>query len=146
NFDLSLEYYFEPAGVFSVGVFHKDITDFFGTIAKFVDEDDLVAYNLDPQYLGYNLETTINAGDAKITGFEFNYSQQLVMLPGIWKNFSVFANGTFLDLDGGNSADFSGFIKQTGNWGISYGGQRFNAKIKWNYRGEQFRSFQAAYG
>ena len=28
NFDLSLEYYFEPAGVLSVGWFHKDITDF----------------------------------------------------------------------------------------------------------------------
>src|SRR5688500_3646087 len=28
NIDVSLEYYFEPAGVLSVGVFRKDITDF----------------------------------------------------------------------------------------------------------------------
>lgn len=146
NFDVSLEYYFEPAGVVSLGVFHKDVTDFFGAVAKFVDQADLVAYNLDPQYLGYNLSTTTNSGDAQISGVEFNYSQQLVMLPGFAKNLSVFANGTFLDLKGGVTADFSGFIEQTANWGVSYGGQKFNAKIKWNYRGEQFRSFQSAYG
>lgn len=146
NFDLSLEYYFEPAGVLSVGVFQKNITDFFGGIAKFVDQQDLNDYNLDPEYLGWDLTTTVNSGDAKIAGWEFNYSQQLTMLPSFWKNFSVFANGTFLDLSGNNTADFSGFIEKTGNWGVSYGGKRFNAKIKWNHRGEQFRSFRSGLG
>ncbi len=146
NFDLSLEYYFGSSNVLSLGVFHKDITDFFGTIDTIVDEQDLLDYDLDNEYLGYRLTTTINSGDAKISGWEFNYSQKFDGLTGIWKNFGVFANGTFLDLDGGNNANFSGFIKKTGNWGINYFGQRFNAKIKWNYRGKQFRSFQSAFG
>ncbi len=146
NFDVSLDYYFEPAGVLSLGVFHKDVTNFFGGISKLVDQDDLVRYNLDQEYLGYSLNTKINSGDAKISGIEFNYSQQLVKLPGIWSNLSVFANATKLDLKGGTTADWSGFIEESGNWGVSYSGQKFGAKVKWNYRGKQFRSFQSAYG
>ncbi|MCF3649220.1 TonB-dependent receptor [Synoicihabitans lomoniglobus] len=146
NFDLSLEYYFRPAGVFSVGVFHKDVSDFFGSIAKFVDEDDLDTYNLDPSLLGYNLSTKVNSGDAKISGVEFNYVQQLTKLPGIWSNLSIFANATKLDLDGGVTADWNGFIEELANWGISYSGQRFTAKVNWNYRGQQFRSFRSGLG
>ena len=146
NFDAQIEYYFEPAGVLSFGVFHKDISDFFGSVVKLVDQADLVTYNLDPQYLGYELRTKTNDGDAKISGFEFNYSQQLVMLPGVWRNLSLFANATLLDLKGGLNADFRGFVEETGNWGVSWTGQKFAAKLKWNYRGEQFRSFQSAYG
>ena len=142
NYDLSVEYYFKPAGVLSLGVFQKNIDGFFGSVVKLVDQADLAAYNLDPQYLGYRLETTTNAGDAKVTGWEFNYMQQLVFLPGILQDFSVFANGTFLNLDGGVTADWSGFIEKTGNFGFSYTGEKFTGMVKWNYRGEQFRSFQ----
>lgn len=146
NYDLSLEYYFQQTGVFSLGVFHKDVSNFFGSIAKFVDEADLVTYNLDPSTLGYDLSTSVNAGDAKIRGVEFNYSQRLGMMEGIWSDVSVFANATLLDLDGGVTADWAGFIEKSANWGISYGGERFGAKIKWNYRGEQFRSFRSGLG
>ena len=146
NYDLSLEYYFRPAGVISLGIFQKNIDGFFGEIVKLVDQADLAAYNLDPQYLGYRLSTTVNSGDAKITGWEFNYMQQLVFLPGILKDFSVFANGTFLNLDGGVTADWSGFIEKTGNVGFSYTNKKFTGMVKWNYRGEQFRSFQTSVG
>ena len=146
NFDISLDYYFEPAGVFSIGVFQKNITDFFGSISKLVDQGDLAIYNLESDYLGYRLNTKLNAGDATIKGFEFNYSQQLSMLPGIWSNLSVFANATKLNLDGNKDADWRGFIEESANWGVSWSGQKFGAKVKWNYRGEQFRSPQSAYG
>ena len=142
NYDLSLEYYFKPAGVLSIGVFQKDIKDFFSSIVTLVDADDLATFDLDPQYLGYRLQTRTNGGEARVRGWEFNYMQQLVFLPGPLANFSVFANGTFLDLEGGVTADFSGFIEETGNFGFSYSGKKFDAKVKWNYRGEQFRSFQ----
>jgi TonB-dependent receptor len=137
NFDLSLEYYFKPAGVVSLGVFQKNITDFFGAITKIVDQDDLARYNLTSDLLGWNLETKINSGDAKVTGVEFNYVQQLNKLPGALKNLSIFANGTLLHLKGNNTADFTGFIEKSANWGFSYDGKRFDANIKWNYRGRQ---------
>ena len=68
------------------------------------------------------------------------------MLPGIWSNVSVFANATKLNLDGNKDADWRGFIEESANWGVSWNGQKFGAKVKWNYRGEQFRSPQSAYG
>ncbi len=142
NFDVSIEYYFKPAGVLSLGIFQKEIDGFFGSVVKLVDQADLAVYNLDPQYLGYRLSTTVNSGDATVTGWEFNYMQQLVFLPGVFKDFSVFANGTFLNLEGGASADFSGFIEKTSNFGFSYANKKFSSMVKWNYRGEQFRSFQ----
>lgn len=137
NYDLTLEYYFKPAGVLSVGYFRKDLSNFFGAVSKLVDQSDLALYNLDSEYLGWNLATKTNSGDARITGWEFNYVQQLNQLPGIWKDFSVFANGTFLNLSGSNTADFRGFIEKSGNWGVSYNGKKLGVKVKWNHRGEQ---------
>lgn len=144
NFDLSLERYFGQNGVISVGIFQKNITDFFGSLVKQVEQSDIALYNLNADTLGFDLSTRFNAGDATIKGAEFNYMQQLDMLPGIWSNLSVFANGTKLKLDGNKNADWRGFIEESANWGVSWSGKKFGAKIKWNYRGEQFRSNQSA--
>jgi iron complex outermembrane recepter protein len=137
NFDLSLEYYLKPSGVISIGAFQKNISNFFGAVSKLVDNNDLSLYNLDPEYLGWNLDTKTNSGSAKITGWEFNYQQPLTMLPSFAKDFSVFVNGTFLNLSGSNTADFRGFIEKTANWGVSYNGDNLGVMLKWNYRGEQ---------
>ncbi len=137
SYDLSVEYYFKPAGVLSLGVFQKNLTDFFGASTVLVGQQELDEYGLDSQYLGWELSTTFNSGDAKVTGWEFNYVQQLNMLPSIWQNLGIFANGTFLDLSGESSADFRGFIEETYNYGISYTGKKLDVKLKFNHRGEQ---------
>lgn len=135
NYDLSLEYYFNPSGVISLGAFRKDFTNFFGTITQPATLDLLNSLNVPnpDQYVGDDVQTTVNAGSARITGIEFNYSQGLKFVPGV----SVFLNGTALHLEGSPNADFTNFISKTINWGLAYDNRRVSVKLNWNYRGRE---------
>ena len=148
SFDYSLEYYFPRGGLLSGGVFTKDISDFWGTANRTVTAQDVTDFQLDPSALGLNLQTSVNVGAAKISGFEFSYQQPLDFLPGFAKDFNVFVNGTKLKLSGPNNADFSKFITRSASWGITYSRKPVVLSVKWNYRGRQRLALQtgAAYG
>lgn len=137
NYDIALEYYFGKANMISVGWFQKNVSDFFGTIVREITDQDLVDYTLPPEYLGGTLTTKTNAGEAKISGVEVNYVQQLTFLPQWARGIGIFGNGTFLDLEGNNESDFSNFIETSGNWGLNYDRKPVKMQLKWNYRGEQ---------
>jgi outer membrane receptor protein involved in Fe transport len=91
NYDLSLEYYTRQGGSFSGGVFVKELRDFFGTAVKLATAADLEELGLDPRYVGWNLNTKFNSGNARITGTELNLRHSLRAL-GAWGSyFTVFA-------------------------------------------------------
>jgi TonB-dependent receptor len=146
SYDVSLEYYFAKTGVFSVGAFEKDFSNFTGAISTPATLDLLNQLGVpDPQnYVGgagtFTISSRFNVGEAKLTGVEFNYSQvvDLPMLPE-WANnhFTVFANGQKLHLQGSTLADFSNFIRESASWGLKYGARRFSAQANFNYRGRQ---------
>ncbi len=146
NYDLSLEYYTRSGGTFTAGVMHKEIENFFGSRVTIADPAALAELGLDPRYIGWQLSTTINTGDASISGVEFSARQSLDFLDGWGRHFAVFANGTKLRLRGSSEASFSNYIPETANWGFDFNKDRFSAKIKWNYRGEQRRGQQNAFG
>lgn len=146
NYDLSLEYYTQSGGLLSAGVFVKEIDDFFGAEVRLATLADLNAAGLDPRYVGWNLSTMFNAGNARISGAEFNVRQSLRSL-GTWGSyFTVFANATKLKLEGHQQASFTSFIPESGNWGVSFGRKRITATARWNYRGLDRRIAQLAYG
>lgn len=58
------------------------------------------------QFLGYDYVTPSNVGDARVDELELNYRQALHFLPKWAEGLSIFANATFLKLEGANSADF----------------------------------------
>jgi TonB-dependent receptor len=143
-FDVSLEYYFAKTGVFSVGAFRKDFSDFVGgSIAQPATLELLNALGVpDAQsYVtaGANVATRFNVGTARVTGVEFNYSQVLNadILPRWTRDFTVYANGQQMHLEGSTLADFSNFIPASGSWGVKYGTGKFSAQVNWNYRGRQ---------
>jgi outer membrane receptor protein involved in Fe transport len=74
NFDLSAEYFFEPAGLVSAGVFLKEISDFIYT-----DSSQFIAAGadngFDGEYVGYNLRNSANGGFGKVKGLELAYQQ-----------------------------------------------------------------------
>jgi len=142
NFDIDLEYYFKDSGVFSVGFFKKNITDAFGTFTYVLDQNLINQFELSQEYLGWEMTTKFNAGDAKVTGYEVNYQQNLTMLPAWGRGITIFANGTVLDLDG-TRADFSGFIEKSANWGVSYSRGPIGLRLNWAYRGNQHISNQS---
>ncbi len=147
NFDLSLEYYTDQGGLFSAGVFRKDIRNFFGNVVKLATEADLRALDLDPRFLGWRLNTTYNLPEtARVTGLEFNVRHSLRALGRWGRNFQAFANGTKLDLDGSKDAEFDNFVPESANWGLTFTRRPFTAMAKWNYRGTQRRGALPALG
>jgi iron complex outermembrane receptor protein len=91
NYDLSLEYYFSDSDYLAVGVFHKDIRDFFSnnTIETPVTNNGVTQI--------VDIDQPINIGSATLSGFEFSYQQFFDQLPGIWSGLGVQFNYTYLD-------------------------------------------------
>src|SRR6056297_3078167 len=89
NFDLELSYFANDAlGAASIGVFYKDIEDFFLTTdvagtGPFADFDEV--------------EQVINGDSAEIFGIELSYVQEFSFLPGPWDGLLLIANYTYVD-------------------------------------------------
>jgi TonB-dependent receptor len=146
NFDLSAELYTDNGGLISAGVFLKELKNFFGDASRRGTPEVLAELGLPDRYLDWNINSRFNAGDARITGVELNLKQNLRML-GKWGGyFTLFANGTKLELDGSPGAAFSSFIPKSANWGATFARKRFTFTARWNYRGLDKRAPLAAYG
>lgn len=149
NLDLSFEYYFEPAGLVSVGLFEKKLSNFiYRANVGQVDSNNNI---FGQEYEGYLLTTDRNGGSATIRGLEFSYSQQFSHLGGIWRGFGVFANMTWLRTEGDYGtpgANRTGrtlplFTPRTGNAGISYIGHGWTVRVKMNYASDRLSSYNA---
>jgi iron complex outermembrane recepter protein len=137
NYDLSVEYYFKEGGVLSAGLFQKDLSDFWESRGGTIDAALATQLGLDDRYIGWGVTTTVNGGDAKIEGVEFNFIRPLTFLPGWGRYFTVKVNGTKLNLSGAKTADFRTFIEETGNFNIGFNKKPFSANLTFNYRGRQ---------
>lgn len=150
NFDVTAEYYFEPAGLVSAGVFLKELRNFIYstsglTISPGADN------GFDGQYVGYTYSTQLNGGFAKVKGLELNYVQQLAFLPGFWSGFNVFANATLMKAEGNYGAGsaialapnpkIAGFNPITGNVGVSYIRGKLTLRMQANHRHRYLNSF-----
>lgn len=144
NYDFSLEYYFEPAGLLSVGYFRKNITNF---LSRTTDEIDFGNDNgFDGQFGGFNLNTTTNGGKAKVEGWEINYNQQLTFLPRPFNGLGIFANYTTLETVGiyaEGARALSGFVPRTANAGASFRWRKLETRISWRYTSAYLRSYNA---
>jgi TonB-dependent receptor len=93
NLDLSLEYYFGGSDFVSLGLFHKDMKNFFSnnTVETLVTNPSNGITQL------VSINQPINIDGASLTGFEFAYQQFFEQLPGIWSGLSMQFNFTYLD-------------------------------------------------
>ncbi|MBI4622244.1 MAG: TonB-dependent receptor [Verrucomicrobia bacterium] len=146
NYDLSLEYYTDSGGLFGASVFHKEIKDFFATFAKVATVAELGALGLGSEYAGWQVNTRINAGDARVSGVELSMNHSLSPLGKWGQYFRVFANATKLELKGNRGADFSGFLPKTLNWGVTYSKKPIILMAKWNWRDRQQTTPFATFG
>lgn len=146
NYDFSAEYYTDNGGLITGGVFRKDIVDFFGTLQTFATVEELDGFGLDPRYVGWLLNTTVNSGDARVSGVELNVRQSLANFGRFGKHFTVFANATKLKLEGSRTAAFNRFIPTSVNWGVTFTKNPITFMAKWHHRGEQKRGLSTAQG
>ena len=89
NLDFSAEHYLGNTGVFSVGVFHKNID---GYIAE-------VTTNADPDFPGFEVTRPVNGDEATVFGVELNWQQSLDQLPGAWSGLLFGVGATYLDTE-----------------------------------------------
>jgi iron complex outermembrane recepter protein len=150
NFDLSLEYYFEPSGFVSAGVFLKEIKDFiYGDRGGVVGAGPDNGFN--GEYEGYDLVSNFNGGFGRVRGFELAYNQRFTWLPAAWKGLGLMANYTRLESMGNYSAsggtttgaELAGFMPETFNAGITYALRSWDVQVKYTYRAENLRDYSA---
>jgi iron complex outermembrane receptor protein len=144
NFDASVEWYFEPAGVFSIGWFHKDITDFIARTTTIIPSGPDNGF--DGDFAGADLITTQNLGKAKVSGLEINYNQNLAMLPKPFNGLSIFANYTYLKTSGTYNegvSDLEGFASRLANAGLTYRWRKLQVSGTMNYTGDLLQSYNA---
>ncbi|MSU72210.1 MAG: TonB-dependent receptor [Opitutus sp.] len=150
NFDAGIEYYFEPVGMLSAGVFLKEMKDFI-----FTQTGIIVPAGADNgfggDYAGYTMTTQRNGGFAKIKGFELAYQQQFTFLPGWMSGFGGYANYTKIRTEGNYGATnpiatnlVADFIPETFNVGLSYLKNRISIRAQYRYRSSYLQSANAA--
>lgn len=140
NFDLMAEYYIEPMGLISAGVFYKDLSDPIFKARSTVG---------DGEYAGFNMVRPENGDSGKIYGYELNWQQTLDFLPGAWAGFGLGANYTYTqskaDLPFGiGTTDLAGTSRHSYNLALQYDTERFSAQLAYNYRSEYVDSFDTS--
>jgi TonB-dependent receptor len=144
GFDISIERYLKPVGLFSVGVFQKEIKDYIFDIRNTVPGG--ANNGFEGLYEGFDFNTKTNGGWARVKGFEANYQQQLTFLPGWLSGFGVFANYTRL-LTRGTFAGtvvvdkLANFTPLASNVGLSYIRSKLTLRGQLNYEGVRLTSF-----
>jgi iron complex outermembrane recepter protein len=144
TYDLSAEYYFEPAGVLSVGLFHKDIKDFINTEIRLIGAGADNGFG--GQYENFTFTTSNNLGSAKIRGLEANYSQQFRNLPKPFNGLSVSANYTRLNTEGqyaNGARALANFTPWTANLGASYTWRKLQVRYMYRFKSTYLTSYSA---
>jgi TonB-dependent receptor len=145
NFDLTSEYYFKNAGLFSVSAFHKEIDNPIFTNSYTLRNGTYEGLS----YSQLSYTKPQNADSGKISGVEFNYQLQLKMLPSPFDGFGFSVNYTAArseeHLFGARAAEELEFLKQAPrlyNVALFYEKYRFQARVAYTYTG----AFRKSYG
>ena len=152
NFDITTEFYFEPAGMLTAGVFLKEINKFiYNSPASVIGAGADNGFN--GEYSGFTFSTQANGGSAKVKGLEVSYNQQFTFLPGIWKGLGAYANFTRMEASGNYGAGsaialapnprVAGFNPLIGNIGVSYIRSKLSLRVSYNYRGRYLTGYNA---
>lgn len=138
NFDVSLEYYYEPSGMISFGAFYKSISDFIFNDNYIIGSGANNGFN--GEYAGYEFTTKKNGGDATVQGIEFGFNQQLTFLPDWARGFSLYATYTLIDSEGNYNSQGAQsddqlvqFVPETWNVGLTYQNYGWTVRAQLNY-------------
>ena len=150
NYDFTTEYYTAHGGVFSGGVFRKEVKNFFANVDRPSTPQELQEVAITAGSDVWETRTTINAGKARIDGIELSFSQSLAVLDpwlaGWGKKFRVFGNITKITIGGATTADFQGFLPTSANWGLYFAHKRFRSSFRWNHQSDRPVSVITTFG
>lgn len=101
NIDASIEWYFQPGAVLSVGYFHKNVDSFVQQLTSTTTYAEaglplsLLTASQDPNTTT-NITTYQNTSGGKIEGVEVQYQQPFTFLPGFLRHFGTILNYTHI--------------------------------------------------
>ncbi len=132
------DYYFEPAGVFSLYFFRQD---FRNKIVRPAAADRPLAGPEgvfgETEYAGYAINTPVNVPNpSHMSGIELSYRQQLTFLEryaAFLRGFSVGANFTYLRPDA--LVNFTNTQVRTGSGSLNYNHRRFSIRNNFTWQG-----------
>jgi TonB-dependent receptor len=99
NVDISLEWYYQPNGFVTLGLFHKDVTNF---LVNTVERRALPIADVDNLFDGdpvFEVSLLDNLKSARVKGIELGVQHSFDWLPGFWSGFGITANATLVDSD-----------------------------------------------
>lgn len=144
TYDVSAEYYLEPAGLISAGAFRKDISNFINRATRIIGDGPNNGF--DGRYEDFELTTTGNLGTAFVEGVELSYTQQLRGLPVPFNGLSVFANYTGLRTQGSyaeGAAELANFVPRTYNIGLIQSWRKWEARVTYHFKSGYLMTYNA---
>jgi len=131
NIDLMWEQYLQPVGIFSAGVFYKDLTDY------------IYIFQVDEEIDGEEYEVTQprNGDKGTLAGFEIAFQNQFTNWNGFWGGFGLYGNYTYVDSDAKypdrESTSLPGQSKNIGNLALVYEKYGVTTRLSYNYNGKK---------
>jgi iron complex outermembrane receptor protein len=139
NFDASLEWYFAPRGLLSIGAYKMNLKDYvnFGNEARsYKDQQASITAGQDV-FNTYQVSVPVNV-DGDVKGAEINYIQP------IGAYFGVSANYTYADGSTDDGKPLQGTSKKTANVSGYFENDKFNARVSYTYRSQFFAGVSRA--
>jgi TonB-dependent receptor len=141
NYDAQVEYYTDSGGLYSVGVFYKDIKDFSYTqVYNFNELDENGVPVFDPEG-DFEYEVPMNGSTAKNYGVELIARQRFGFLPGALRGLSAGISATFADSeatypnrDDDRDLPLPGFSKFIFTGTVEWAWRGFNVRGDYRYR------------
>ncbi|WP_221030885.1 TonB-dependent receptor [Actomonas aquatica] len=142
NFDVQLEYYTERAGLYSVGLFYKDMKGFYYERTTNFSEFDASGYPIIDPLGPYEFSTVDNALGATNYGIELIARQQLYFLPSVLDGFYLSLSATFTESDGKYPGRLDeelptyGFSDRIYYAALEYVRGKFRGQLSYRYRSD----------
>ena len=158
--DASLEWYFKPGSLASIGYFHKDIETFIQRIPTQVPfnqlglPDSLLDNTNSVPTDIFTVNRYVNTPGGPLDGVELNLQTDFDFLPGLWKNFGVLANYTHvqskinyqLNATTFTVNDLVGLSRDSASGTLYYEDERFSIRTTGTWRGKYLRGIPASTG
>ncbi len=143
NFDIQLEYYTDNGGLYSVGLFYKDIQDFtFEEVFNF-NELDANGRPIRDDEGDFEYVRPVNGAGAKNYGVELIARQRLYFLPGALRGLSVSLSATFTESDAeypnrddNRDLPLPGFSDYLFTSSVDYAWKNLRLRVDYRYRSD----------
>ncbi|MDR2674267.1 MAG: TonB-dependent receptor [Opitutaceae bacterium] len=150
NYDISFEWYFSKAGIFSAGVFERRIDGYIVWLRETLGPEG--GHGFGPEYYDYRYSTQINMNKARVRGLEFNYNQALSFLPAALRTMRLSANATLMETEGSfdssseaagatGTTELPGFKNRLFNIGLTWPIRKFQVRVFYNYNAPYLSSY-----